>query len=135
MAKTKKCLFCGKEYNYCPNCQDYSKYPAWMNIYCSEKCHEVHTAIGGYNIGTRTIENVKEILDKYEATDCSKISKDLKEKLEALNVPKKEEQKEKPKVEPKVDKEETVKKYNGGFNNMKKTNKKYDYGRRVNNGE
>ncbi len=132
MSTERTCLFCGKQYSYCPNCRDYSKYPGWMNLYCSEKCHEVHTAIGGYNIGSRSIENVKEILNKYNVTDCPKISKDLKEQLESFNSFKQDKPEETLKVESKVNKEETEvkksdsdeKKINSGFNThkMKKNN-------------
>jgi L-rhamnose mutarotase len=131
MAKERKCLFCQNSYVYCGHCREYQKYPEWMALFDTEKCYDLYNAVGGYYAGINTIEDVKKALDKHNVTDYSIFSKGLQDKIKALDSPKKEE----PKVEPKVDKEETVKKNNGGFNNMKKTNKKYDYGRRVNNEE
>lgn len=141
MAKERTCIFCGKTYQYCPNCRDFSKYPNWMANFDTEKCHELYDVIAGYNIGIRTIEDVKATLDKYGVTDYSIFSKGLQDKIRSVGSPKKEEPKTEIKEEPQKAevKEETkenktvnVKKDANVYNNMKKSNKKHNFERRVN---
>lgn len=103
MSKERKCLFCGKGYLYCPNCKDYSSYPTWMFNFDTEKCRDLYKVIGGYNIGVRTIEDIKATLDKHSITDYSIFTKNLQEKLFNDSFEKKEEVKiesnDKPKEE------------------------------------
>lgn len=137
MSQNRTCIFCGKEYQYCPNCRDYSSYPGWMINFDSEKCHDLYNVVAGYNIGIRKIEEVKATLDKYNVTDYSIFTKALQEKLsgvssekkEEVSSEKKEEVKEEVKEESKEDKKESYQ--NKGNNNfVSKKMKKNNYGRR-----
>lgn len=127
MSKERKCIFCGTTYQYCPNCRDFSSYPKWMAEFDTEKCHDLYTVIGGYNIGINTIQDVKSTLDKYDVTDYSIFSKKLRDKLNELVPAKKEEQ-------PKAQKDENKKENNFGSRKIKKNNKN-NFERRVNNTE
>lgn len=109
MSKERKCLFCGKEYLYCPNCKDYSLYPTWMFNFDTEKCRDLYKTIGGYNIGVRTIEDVKATLDKHGVTDYSIFPKALQEKLSGDTSVKTEDIKEEPKVEIKDELKDEIK--------------------------
>lgn len=84
MAKERECIFCGKSYLYCPNCKEYNKYPTWMASFDSEKCHDLYKVIGGYNIGVKTKEDVKAVLDKHNIIDYSEFSEKLQNKLTAM---------------------------------------------------
>lgn len=84
MAKERNCIFCGKSYVYCPNCKEYSSNPKWMFNFDSEKCHDLYDAISGYNIGVKTKEDVKLVLDKYSITDYSEFSEKLQRKLNGM---------------------------------------------------
>lgn len=84
MAKTRKCIFCGREYEYCPNCNDYSRYPKWMFNFDDEKCHELYNIIGAYNIGLKTKEDIKTVLDKYNITDYSVFNKSVTDRLNSI---------------------------------------------------
>lgn len=99
MSKERKCLFCGNEYQYCPNCKDYNSYPTWMFNFDTEKCRDLYKVVGGYNMGTRTIEEVKSTLDKHGVTDYSIFPKALQEKLSNNTSVNTEEIKDEPKVE------------------------------------
>ena len=103
MSKERKCIFCGKGYQYCPNCKDYSSYPSWMFNFDTEKCRDLYKVIGGYNIGVRTIEDVKATLDKHGVTDYSIFPKALQEKLSNNTSVKTEDIKKEIKDEPKVE--------------------------------
>lgn len=139
MSKQRTCIFCGKEYQYCPNCKDYSSYPTWMFNFDTEKCRDLYNVMGGYNIGIRTIEDVKATLDKHGVTDYSIFPKALQEKLSGSSLEIKDEPEievnDEPKVEPKkeVVQESNQKKQEftkGNKNYVSRKMKKNNYGRR-----
>ena len=44
MATQRKCIVCGKNYDYCPHCNKGSKNNMWKSSYCSENCRDIfHT--------------------------------------------------------------------------------------------
>lgn len=121
MAKLRRCIFCGNEYEYCNHCKDSAKYPEWKFNFDTEKCHDLYDVIAGYNMGIKTIEDVKSILDKYEVTDYSIFSKKLQDKLNEL-VPQEEKKTEVVESEKKED----------NFVSRKMKKNKYNFERRVN---
>lgn len=120
MGKTRKCIFCGKVYEYCPHCRNNSNEPEWKFNFDSEKCHDIYDVVAGYGMGVKTIKDVKNVLDKYNVSDYSIFSKGLQLKLEELAPQKKVE------TEIKSDKKEDK-------NNFvsRKDKKKYNFERRV----
>lgn len=122
MAKERHCIFCGSTYEYCPHCGHYNNEPEWKFNFDSEKCHDLYEVIAGFNMGIKTIEDVKETLNKYNVTDYSIFSKKLQDALDKI-VPQKEE--EEPEVEKKI---EIPRKEN----NFKSKKNKYNFERRVN---
>lgn len=49
MKNNRKCIVCGKEYSYCPNCHgDYGK-EYWHVNYCDENCKKIYEACAGYS--------------------------------------------------------------------------------------
>lgn len=81
MAKERECIFCGKKYEYCPHCSDTNKYPEWMFNFCSEKCHDIYDAVAGFNMGIKTVDDIKKVLKKYSVEDYSIFSKRLQDIL------------------------------------------------------
>lgn len=126
MAKERKCIFCGKTYEYCGHCKEYSNEPEWKFNFDSEKCHDLYEAVAAYKIGVGTIENVKATLDKHNVVDYSIFSKGLQDELKKLE----------PKTETKEINDEVKNEPKKGevyiHNKFKKSNKKYDNERRVN---
>lgn len=84
MAKERKCIFCGKTYQYCPSCKEFQNYPRWMAEFDSKKCYDLYTAIGGLGIGIKTKDDVKVVLDEYNIVDYSEFSIGLQNKLNEL---------------------------------------------------
>ncbi len=66
----RKCLICGTEYDYCPNCKKYSHLPRWMFSYHDENCKNIGTALNDYKAKNKTPIEVKRVL---ESTDLSNI--------------------------------------------------------------
>lgn len=69
MSDTRKCLICGKEYDYCPNCGRYNYLPRWMFSYHDENCKNIGAALNDYKAKNKTPIEVKRMLEK---TDLSK---------------------------------------------------------------
>lgn len=126
MAKERKCIFCGSTYEYCNHCKNNDKYPAWMFNFDTEKCHDLYEVVAGYNMGIKTIEDVKSVLDKYEVSDYTIFSKKLQDKLNEVVPQKKEE-----KIEPEKSQIPNKKENNFKPREMKKNNKS-KFERRVN---
>ena len=118
MAKERTCIFCGQKYEYCPHCNNNSE-PAWKFNFDSEKCYSLYDVVAGYNMGVKTIDEVKEVLNKYEITDYSIFSQKLQDRLN--------EKKKKKTVEKTIEvKEDEVAKPNYNNKFKKNFNKKYD---------
>jgi len=49
MAVKRKCVCCGKEYEYCPTCAKKDQ-PQWMVTFCSEPCKELFNIVSAYNM-------------------------------------------------------------------------------------
>lgn len=126
MAKARKCIFCGKSYEYCNHCLNSSKYPSWMFNFDTKKCHDLYDVMAGYGMGIKTVEDVKKVIKEYEVTDYSIFPKELQDKLN--EVPSQE------KEEPKVEKKEENPKKDNNFKprDMKKNNNKFNFERRAN---
>ena len=48
MAHERNCTVCGKQYNYCPKCLQYSNMEKWHISYCSEQCRNTYLIINKY---------------------------------------------------------------------------------------
>lgn len=59
MIKNRKCLACGEQFSYCPNCSgvDANK-PSWASQFCSESCVTLWQTLTKFGVG---------LIDKSEA--------------------------------------------------------------------
>ena len=60
----RKCIVCGKEYNYCRSCPKDAKKETWYALYDNENCKDISQALTDYNFKRITKEEVKDILSK-----------------------------------------------------------------------
>lgn len=59
----RKCLLCGKEYEYCPTCtKDYNK-PIWYRNFHEENCRTIFYILTDYKAGNLSKEDAVEALD------------------------------------------------------------------------
>ena len=47
----RRCLICGKEYSYCPNCGPDKKKPTWYALFHGENCNAIYDACTEYRDG------------------------------------------------------------------------------------
>ena len=126
MSKQRKCVFCGKEYSYCPHCGTNSS-PGWMMNFDSIECRDIYNVLAGYNMGLSSADDVKAELDKYHITDYSVFSKKIQDKLMEIVSKKKEESK----VESTVEKESKPKEEKNNFN-KNNNKKKFEFNKKQN---
>lgn len=96
MAVKRKCVCCGKEYSFCPNCAKANQ-PQWMVTFCSEGCKDLFHVISGYNMkrlgkadvqafiaehnitGTKYTEPIRKVIDEVviKAAPMKRIEEDI----------------------------------------------------------
>lgn len=62
----RKCVLCGNEYEYCPNCTKDRNKPTWYKLFDGENCHGIFNALNDYNFNLATKEDTQKILSKYD---------------------------------------------------------------------
>lgn len=82
MSEKRKCLCCGKEYDYCPNCGKAST--PWKFNFDTEACKELFNIISAYNMKIANDDAIQKILDKYSITDFSIYKENIKNILNSL---------------------------------------------------
>ena len=84
MAKTKarKCIVCGREYEYCNRCSSHATMPTWMALYHDDNCRNIMNIATEYMAGNLTKAEAKSELDGCDLTN----KKNFKESvLKAIN--------------------------------------------------
>lgn len=105
MSVLRKCVCCGKEYEFCPNCGKKSQ-PLWMVSFCSNDCKELFNLISAYNIGRVGKVAVQTFVTEHNITGTD-YSEPIRKVLTQIEVKEAAPKKEMPKVE--AVKVETVK--------------------------
>ena len=81
--KTRKCLSCGKSYDFCPDCRGADRLaPAWKSEFCCEDCKTLWSTATKFNIGKLTKAEAKAIIASIELKPAEQyvacIQRDLK---------------------------------------------------------
>ena len=75
--KARKCIVCGKEYEYCNRCSSHAAMPTWMALYHDDNCRSIMNIATEYMAGNLTKADAKSLLDKCDLTN----KKNFKESL------------------------------------------------------
>ena len=73
MAHERNCIVCGKQYNYCPKCAQYSNMEKWHIEYCSEQCKNTYSTINKYTFKHIDKEMAKTLLEGNGITNNSNL--------------------------------------------------------------
>ena len=82
--KKRKCFICGKEYSYCPVCDQDKNKPTYLFLFCSDKCNQINDVISKYEFGKLNIKDANEILKKIDINGINIISKSNKKIIEEI---------------------------------------------------
>ena len=67
--KSRKCIVCGKEYEYCNRCSSHANMPTWMALYHDDNCRSIMNIATEYMAGNITKSDAKSQLDVCDLTD------------------------------------------------------------------
>lgn len=84
MSVIRKCVCCGKEYEFCPGCPRKDQ-PAWMVTFCSEPCKELFNIVTAYNTKRISKADVKKYVTEHKL-DASKFTGPVKKVLDEVVV-------------------------------------------------
>lgn len=84
MSKYRQCLCCSTFYEYCGHCNNSSKYPTWMSEFDNVVCKNVFNIISAYNMGLKSKDDVKRVLDDNNVTDFTIFKESIRNKLNEL---------------------------------------------------
>jgi hypothetical protein len=110
----RKCVLCGKEYEFCPTCNKDKHKPMWYKLYHDENCKNIFDALNNYHFELTTKEEAKDILSKCDLSieladnyrhEIHTIMTEPKKNKQVKKVEEIEEVKEEPKaeIEPEVE--------------------------------
>ena len=80
--KTRKCVVCGKEYEYCNRCSSHANMPTWMALYHDDNCRSIMNIATEYTAGNLTKVEAKSKLDDCDLTNKKNFSESV---LKAIN--------------------------------------------------
>ena len=67
--KSRKCIVCGKEYEYCNRCSSHANMPTWMALYHDDNCRSIMNIATEYMAGNITKAEAKSQLDNCDLTN------------------------------------------------------------------
>ena len=67
--KARKCIVCGKEYEYCNRCSSHANMPTWMALYHDGNCRNIMNICTEYMAGNLTRTDAKSQLDNCDLTN------------------------------------------------------------------
>ena len=87
-ANERTCIVCGKKYQYCPRCEQYSMLPKWMSIYHDANCREIFRTATEYNAGHLSDDEARERFSKCDLSDKEHFAESIAQIVEKLFPPK-----------------------------------------------
>lgn len=69
MANERKCVVCGKLYQFCNHCPGHQASETWKNLYDSEDCRTIFNVASNFSSGSLTAEEAKEKLTGIKIPD------------------------------------------------------------------
>lgn len=93
MAGKVKCIVCGTEYDYCPNCAEFKDAPSWLAEYDTENCKDIWLTLNQFAFNHITKEQALDVLKDKDLSKSKEYPADLQRVLARLYDKKKKETK------------------------------------------
>ena len=86
MAKrgTRKCIICGKEYVYCPNCGNGDKDETWRYLYDAERCMNIFNVLSDYLHERINKEDAKTQLKELKVSKDSVFNDEIQKQINEI---------------------------------------------------
>lgn len=85
MSNVRKCVVCGNNYRYCPNCSQYKNKPSWYSLYCSENCKDINYLFRDYNSKSKSMSELRKTLQTCDLSRKEYFREDIKKMIKNLN--------------------------------------------------
>lgn len=82
MKSLRKCMVCGKEYEFCSGCRKKNQ-PSWLTIYHDENCRNIWNAITAVYDNAGAI-GAAEALSDLNLSDIDNFRDDVREKIDMI---------------------------------------------------
>lgn len=87
--KTRKCIVCGEEYEYCNRCSSHSTMPTWMALYHDDNCRSIMNIATEYMAGNVTKADAKSQLDNCDLTNKKNFKESVVKAIDEICATKK----------------------------------------------
>ena len=96
--KARKCIVCGKEYEYCNRCSSHANMPTWMSLYHDDNCRSIMNIATEYMAGNLTKADAKSQLDNCDLTNKKNFKESVLKAVNEICATKKDAKIDAPKV-------------------------------------
>ena len=86
MSVRRKCICCGREYEYCPTCNKADQ-PVWKVTFCTERCKDLFNIVSAYNTKRIGKPDLQSFLMEHGITEPSKYNAPIRKVLEEVSFP------------------------------------------------
>lgn len=87
--KTRDCIVCGKEYEYCNRCSSHASMPTWMALYHDDNCRSIMNIATEYMAGNITKADAKSQLDNCDLTNKKNFKESVAKAIDEIYSTKK----------------------------------------------
>ena len=87
--KARKCIVCGKEYEYCNRCSSHANMPTWMALYHDDNCRSIMNIATEYIAGNITKADAKSQLDNCDLTNKKNFKESVVKAIDEICTAKK----------------------------------------------
>ena len=81
---SKKCILCGKQYEYCPSCPKDKYKETWYMLYDSENCRNISRALTDYNLKKISKEEAQSLLRKCDLSKVDELEEHYRKEINAI---------------------------------------------------
>lgn len=84
MAKKRTCFCCGKEYNYCLNCEEYRDLEPWHFMFDSENCMKIFDTLQKFSCGDISLDKCIKILDSCDLSEKDSFNENVQADIDKI---------------------------------------------------
>jgi len=85
MSNNRKCIVCGKEYEFCRHCSDNAlAEDTWRTLYCDSNCKDIFEVLNQYGFSHIDAKETKQRLDKLDLSKLEEFREDLKRQIQKI---------------------------------------------------
>ncbi len=84
MRGDRKCVVCGKKYNFCPICGKNDPYETWKYIYCSEDCRQLFNTVSDWKAQKLNATTAKIKLDSINIPPLKNLHSSIRKNIDDI---------------------------------------------------